>query len=433
MNDARQALPVGVASATTRSAGPGAAPGAQAPSQPVGKTVGFSPVYYPGTLLSSEATPITVTAGQEVTGIDVPLHLIATARVEGSVTGPDGRPASGVSLNLLPSDTGQQTGALSPRFISTNGEGRFSITNVAPGHYSLTARGGPGGSAVRFGGGDFVMALPAAPTVTSAPAGAPPPPPPPPAPGGSTLYAAVDVEVNGENLSDLSLTLQEGMTIAGRLVFAGKSLSAPLNLARTRVSLLPAATGGLSMGVPDATVDATGAFKFVGVPPGKYRINSSVMGGGPGNTGGAGAAASWALRSAVVSGRDVLDGALEIRPGQNVDGMVVTFTDQPTEISGTLLDGAGKPTPGFSIVVFSTDRSTWTAGSRRVSPPIQVSSDGKYKTAGLPPGEYFLAALTDYEPGDLGDASFLEQVAAVAIKITIGEGEKKVQDLKIAG
>ena len=31
------------------------------------------------------------------------------------------------------------------------------------------------------------------------------------------------------------------------------------------------------------------------------------------------------------------------------------------------------------------------------------------------------------------DRAFLEQVAAVAMRLTIGEGEKKTQDLKIAG
>jgi hypothetical protein len=254
-----------------------------------------------------------------------------------------------------------------------------------------------------------------------------------PAPAGSTQYATLDVDVSGENVSDLSLTLQEGMTIAGKLVFSGKTLSAPANLNRTRVSLVPVITNGAVINVPMATVDATGAFKIIGVPPGKYRLSASVPGGGPANTGGGGAAASWALRSAIANGRDVLDSSLDIRQGQNIDGLTVTFTDQPTEISGTLLDGANKPTPGFSIVVFSTDRSTWTPGSRRISPPIQVSSDGKYRVAGLPPGEYFLAALTDYEQGDLGDRSFLEQMAQVAYRLTIGEGEKKAQDLKIAG
>jgi hypothetical protein len=191
-------------------------------------------------------------------------------------------------------------------------------------------------------------------------------------------------------------------------------------------------TGGIVIGIPDATIDAAGVFKITNVVPGRYRMVASVPGGGP-MGGGGGAAAGWALRSAVLDGRDVLDTPFEIRAGQNLSNMVVTFVDQPTEISGTLMDNSGKPMPGFSIVVFSTDRSTWSAGSRRISPPIQVASDGKYKVTGLPPGEYFLAALTDYENGDLGDVSFLDQIAAVAIKVTLGEGEKKTQDLKIGG
>jgi len=48
------------------------------------------------------------------------------------------------------------------------------------------------------------------------------------------------------------------------------------------------------------------------------------------------------------------------------------------------------------------------------------------------PGEYYLAALTDFDRNDVDKAWFLEQVAAAATKITIGEGEKKTQDLKIA-
>jgi hypothetical protein len=48
-------------------------------------------------------------------------------------------------------------------------------------------------------------------------------------------------------------------------------------------------------------------------------------------------------------------------------------------------------------------------------------------------GEYLLAAANDYDPRELYSASFLEQLAAAAIKLTIADGEKKVQDLKIGG
>jgi hypothetical protein len=392
--------------------------------------VGFAPLCYPSTFAQADAAPVPVAAGQEITGIDIAIRMVPTARVSGSIVGMDGQPAGGTSLTLTDADQSSASTAMA-KFTAADRGGKFEFTNVPPGHYLMIARGGGGSGVVRFNGGDFVMAAP--PQV----AGAPPPPPPPPptvsAAIGSTQYASMDVDVSGENVTDLSLALQEGMTMSGRIVFAGKTLSPPTNAARTRVTLSPALQGTAVAGVPTANVDASGTFIISGIPPGKYRLNATVPGGGPVNAGGSGAAASWALRSAVIDGHDVLDTAIDIRSGQTVQGVTITFTDQPTEISGTLLDGANKPTPGFSIVVFSTDRATWTPGSRRISPPIQVSSDGRYRVTGLPPGEYFLAALTDYEPGDLGDRNFLEQVAAVAMRLTINEGEKKVQDLKLAG
>lgn len=52
---------------------------------------------------------------------------------------------------------------------------------------------------------------------------------------------------------------------------------------------------------------------------------------------------------------------------------------------------------------------------------------------GLPPDEYYLGVLTDADPAQLSDISFLEQLAATAIRITLGEGERKVQEIKMAG
>ncbi|HYN07471.1 MAG TPA: hypothetical protein VES67_08790 [Vicinamibacterales bacterium] len=44
-----------------------------------------------------------------------------------------------------------------------------------------------------------------------------------------------------------------------------------------------------------------------------------------------------------------------------------------------------------------------------------------------------MAAVTDFEFADLYDASFLEQLAAGAFKITLAEGEKKGQDIRMGG
>ena len=113
--------------------------------------------------------------------------------------------------------------------------------------------------------------------------------------------------------------------------------------------------------------------------------------------------------------------------------IVLTFTDRPAEVSGTLMDATGKPSSALSIMLFSTNKVTWTTRSRWLRSPVRAGVDGKFRFTNLLPGEYFLAALSDFEQADIVKPDFLEQVAAAAMKIVVAEGEKKVQDIKIAG
>jgi hypothetical protein len=97
-----------------------------------------------------------------------------------------------------------------------------------------------------------------------------------------------------------------------------------------------------------------------------------------------------------------------------------------------VIDSAGRPTGAFPIVVFATDRAHWVPGSRRVM-QAQPASDGKFTVIGLPAGEYYLAAVTRLEPGDLANRQFLEDLLPASLRISIRDGEKKTQDLKLSG
>jgi protocatechuate 3,4-dioxygenase beta subunit len=386
-----------------------------------GRSVGYTPVYYPGTIVQAEAGQVTVGPGQELNGIDMSMRLVPTARIEGMVIGSDGRPAAGSMVMALPSDS---AAALGSRASSTDQEGKFSLTNIAPGRYTLISRGGgPGGMAV----GERMVFIPAPPGVAGAGA-LPPPPPPPPPPGGPTLYAEQELDVSGEDISGLSLTLQPGMTISGRIVFEGKMGTPPPDAKQVRVMLSNSSPNRVTIGTPPGQVDASGNFVIEGVPPGQYRFGAVVPPAAPGAS-----AQAWTLKSAMVGGRDALDTPIDVRPGGNVEGVTITYTDLVSEISGTLSDGKGKPISDLSILVFTTDRAQWGMPSRRLRQPVQPSSDGKFRITGLPAGEYVLGAVTDLEPGDWQDPAFLDQLSAAAIKLTIGDGEKKVQDIKIAG
>jgi hypothetical protein len=166
-------------------------------------------------------------------------------------------------------------------------------------------------------------------------------------------------------------------------------------------------------------VSADGTFTFSNVTPGPYRIVllGSVSGEG------------WTVKSASGNGRDAWDNWLQVGPGEHLD-IAVTYTDRPTEISGTLRDGSGQPLPEHFIVAFPADKSLWIPGSKRMR-AVRPGTDGQFSMAGLPPGDYLLAALTDVEPGEWNDRAFLEMLVPAGVKVSLGEGEKRRQDLQI--
>jgi len=115
-----------------------------------------------------------------------------------------------------------------------------------------------------------------------------------------------------------------------------------------------------------------------------------------------------------------------------VSDVAVHFTDKPTEITGTLFGADGKPAPEFFIVVFSTDRAFWIPQSRRVR-SARPGNTGTFRIANLPPGEYYLCALTDLDSSAISSASstFLETLAAASIKMALAEGQKVTQDVQV--
>jgi hypothetical protein len=65
---------------------------------------------------------------------------------------------------------------------------------------------------------------------------------------------------------------------------------------------------------------------------------------------------------------------------------------------------------------------------------VRPGVDGTFIVRDLPPGEYFMSALTDVEDDQWNNPAFLADLAShQPIKITLGEGENKVQDVRVGG
>jgi hypothetical protein len=412
--------------ASRRPSTPGSPP-ATPPAPARRPTIGFAPVFYPGTPSHSEAVSVRVEAEEERGGIDFEMRLLPMAAIDGVVRG-DVPNLSSVQITIIPSgprvNTVMHTGMVTGRPV--DGEGRFGYGNLAPGRYRIVAR------APR---GDVTPAAPA--IVNSTPVagvggsggGAPRP-----SSTADYLYGVADVELRGEDVVSVSLVLQPGGTMSGRIVFGGTGATPPppdLSKMRVTISLEGAtgsvSSGGVTMGTsllssPVSTVRPDGTFDIRGIGPGRYTLNVTFP-----TTAEAG---TWKLQSATASGRSLLDDAIELGPGVDVRDVTVKFSDELTQLSGTLQGVAGQIITEYYIVAIPTDKSIWRPRSRRIL-SVRPATDGRFVFNDLPAGEYTIAALTDLDPVDLWDTAVLTQIAAAGAPVAIADGEKKVHDLRI--
>jgi hypothetical protein len=240
-----------------------------------------------------------------------------------------------------------------------------------------------------------------------------------------------EFDVDGRDVSGLTMVLQPLPSLSGRIEFSG-SAKPPATLTTVQI-LAQAASGpvGASTGAPRApitrlvrgTVAADASFSIAGLLPGAYALNLSVS---------PAASSPWRPRSAMFNGRDLLDGPLEVTPGApDISGVVITFTDTRSELAGTLSVPAGQTADRYAIVAFTADRVLWRENGRRLR-SVRPAPDGVFSITDLPAGEYLLAAVDNAPPEDWQQASFLEQLAAASVKVTIRDGAKTTQDIRIA-
>jgi protocatechuate 3,4-dioxygenase beta subunit len=371
---------------------------------PESSATGYAPVYYPGTTAAALAAATALAPGEERAGLDFQLQRVPVARVEGFVVNSTGQPFQNIQVTLR--DLSQAAPGIGNYSARTQNEGRFEFSNVPPGQYRIAARAVPGG---RGGGrGEMQFKIEGR--------GARPQPV-----EQVRLWASADITVDGRDLTNVALSLQPGVSIAGRVAFHGTSAQAPSDPSRIRVTLVPADSAARELaGSTAGRVDASGKFIVSGVVPGRYRLSAG------------GAPQGWVVESAAIEGQDALDFPFEVSASQNVGTALITFTDQRSELTGAVVDSRGQPAPGYTLLLYPADPRYWTPQSRRIR-TARPATDGQFLFATVPPGDYRIVPLADVEPGAWFDPAFLQQLDAAALRVSIAEGEKKVQNVRLSG
>ncbi len=374
------------------------APVSRPPMQPPG----FVATYYPGTPAVSSATTLTVEPDSERLGVDFSVAWVRASHVAGTVTGMpetsvrvirDGGVTREWRMNVqvvaYPEDPASEPGNTFGSSVGPSGE--FMLYNLPPGRYSLVAQ-------TRI-------------VVVQASSSEPSTMVPQTVPDVPVLWGRTTVDVDGQSIPQVAIALQPARTISGRVEYDIASGARPQ--VRVTVRRPPTEPPGLGGQTPLAAVEPDGRFTITNVVPGRYLLGATLF-----------------VKSAIVNGQDSLDVPFEVPADGDITNAVVTVTDRVSELSGTVVWPAAASASGYTVVIAPVDRQYWTAGSRRIQ-SVRPSSAGRYVFRGLPAGSYLLAAVTDLEPGRLYDPAFLKALAGAAVPVTITDGGRQTQDIRL--
>jgi hypothetical protein len=319
---------------------------------------GYAPTYYPGTADVAVAQRLTVAVGQTITDLTLSLLPIRTARVSGTAVDSQGHPLQGFVQALQLSTMVGGPFGISPGQIRPDGS--FVINGVTPGDYTLQAQA------------------------------------PPAAPGSDPEYASTEVSVQGTDVTGVQIVGTKPSTIAGRVMITSGDPQA-LKPSTVRISLFPApGPGGNSIiiGPVPQPVAVNDDWSF------QARARSGTM-----RVQTQGLQPPWNVKAVRYRGIDVTDSGLDVKPNEDLSEIEIELTNRTTDVSGMATNSRGEPVKDYWTVLFARDPEKRRPPTRYVR-TARADQEGRFKTAGLPPGEYLAIAL-------------------------LGEGETKTLDLKL--
>ena len=341
---------------------------------------GYAPSYYPGTSSPSEAQPVAVALGQEVT-LNMSLMAARMARISGTAVDSQGRPATNAFVTLM-----SREGSAGISFVANGrvtSDGSFTLINVAP--------------------GDVMLQVSLSPR----------------APGDPNENGRVPLTVTGADITGVRITTSPGAAVAGTVVFEGTS---PRTGDPTpRIYVMDAKLNEPTFFNSDPSnglIAEDGSFQVKNIGPGEILFRATTP-------------PAWTLKSVTLNGDEITDVPTTIAESAKTPTLKVVLTDRVTDVTGTVASSRGEPLKDYVVIVQPVEAREGAAATRylRTARPDQ---EGRFRIHALPPGRYLAAAVEALEQGREWDPEFARRVRESGTSFSLAEGQTLTLSLKLA-
>jgi Carboxypeptidase regulatory-like domain len=333
----------------------------------------FAPLYYPGVLDFSGATPIVLGEGAELPDVDIRLQRIRVLTVRGRIVSPvENFAATQLQAVLVPRDQAGFSYLNRTAAVVNPVNGRFEFHGVAPGSYLAIA------SQLDHG---------------------------------RVFMGRLPLEITAAGRADeISIPLAAASEMIGTVDLEGASP----DLARGARVLL-SDSEGLALGPqPSAPVSPTGAFQLPGVTVGLWELSLDPLPKG-----------TW-VKNVIFNGRETPSGLLEITASAPASLRIVLASNAP-RLSGTVVRD-GQPCAA-TVLLAPAAPELRALASKYLS--MFTDDQGNFSFSSVRPGAYELFAFDDIEPYAWLDPDFLRSVESSAREITLSEGDDSKQQLSV--
>jgi hypothetical protein len=350
--------------------------------------------YYPGTSRPGDAQTVRVELGAERANVEFTLQPSRLARVGGVVLDTTGRPIEdGVVLFNGASSAGAQMQGTFGTFSEIDDEGRFSLSGVPPGSYSLDVWSKSAFESIARTGGAGVG------TVRE----------------GSPEFASVTIDVGGDDIENLIVRTQRGFTLSGQVILEG---APPFALRNIPISATAGGEASMLSRSLLSGATSTGA-------DGTFQLRKLV---GPQWLSVGKLPADWGIKRVSVGGFEVTDELIDVA---HDDSRLEVLIARLAGVAGRVGERRGVPVAGATVIVFAEDRRRWTQPFTRSVRSVLAGPNGAFAISGLPRGRYYAAAVPALIEGKVSEPDDLEALVEGATRFSLGDGERRLLDLRV--